>query len=1169
MNKSKQTILKGVLFLLLISYGGYLSAQITVAEKNQKISQIIQQIEKKSGYSFFFNANLSGLDKIASFNISNASIQLTLDKLFEDTNISYEIKEKQVILKEKTSATALVSTTKTTHKITGTVTDAKGEAIIGASVFMKGTKIGTVTNVEGHFSLNVTDQATLTISYIGYTPIEIKTGTQSKLEIKLQEDSKSLEEVVVVGYGAQKKVNMTGAVSSVKFDEMAAGRPILSASAALAGLSSGVTVIQNNGKPGAGATIRIRGIGTFNNSAPLVIVDGMEGSMDLVNPQDIESMSILKDAASASIYGSRAANGVILVTTKKGTGKRLSVTYSGNFSSSQPTNLLNFVSDYPTYMRLMNRANKSLNPASSNVFGDATIKAWEDANKDPNALNANGVPNYVAFPNTNWNDEMYNNSIIQDHTVSVSGATNNARFLLSAGYMDNPGLVNFTGMQRYSLRSNVELDINKWLTVGTRSYGSMTDTDMGNYDNMLNYMRQSTPGIYGTYNGKYGYPEAPEESATANNLYAMLDGVKGDDKSTRINSTLYSKVKLMKGLSWDFNFNYAKRFDEYNSHTNQAIGQRIKFSTGAEMSPLTSLGNMTTYYSTNSSYSYTLENILRYENNFGKHSIGALLGYNENYNFSYNYNANKKGLFDQEAYVLDAATDMVSINGSATDYSMRSFFGRVNYAYDQRYLVEANIRRDGSSRFQSDYRIGWFPSFSAGWRISEEGFMKNSNLFQNLKLRASWGGLGNNSIGNYDYMALYNPVNYSFNGIQNTGLRPGMIANNSLVWESTNVANIGLDATVLNGHMTIELEAYKRVTNNILTTPPIPATIGLIGAPRENTAEVTNKGFELTLGWKDKIGKLSYSISGNLGYNKNQITSYKGKLIEEWRTDAAGNPVYYSNYGSVSGVGVEDHMIGENFLLNTHKGTGDNFNADGTVNIAGGPRDGMIRTSQDMEWLNAMTTAGYKFMPNQGVGTNKIWYGDYIYADNNGDKIYGNSYDRKFTGTSTMPKFTFGSQMHFNWKDFDLNLIWSGQAGCKIYWLEGGYNSSVTRIGFQIGELVANDHYFYNEADPNDPANHVNATYPRLKMSEGDSQNTVGSTRWLYDGSFVRLKNLTLGYTLPKQISKKVSAERIRFSFSAENLFTISSFPGLDPEMGGNTNYPLMKQLSFGTIITF
>lgn len=381
--------------------------------------------------------------------------------------------------------------------VSGVVEDQFGP-VAGANVVEKGTTNGTITDMDGKFTLNVSPNAVLVVSFIGYTEQQITVGNQTSFKIQMKEDSQALDEVVVVGYGTQKKVNLTGSVSSVDFTEQAASRPITNVSSALGGLSAGLQVMQSKGNPtDDGATIRVRGTGTLNNASPLVLVDGMEASMDAVNPQDIETISVLKDAASAAIYGSRAANGVILITTKKGNREKIRVTYSGTFSMAQPSNLLDFVTDYPTHMRLINEA--KFNEGYNDVFSAATIEAWEAANADPNGLNANGVPNWLAYPNTDWNKEMYKNNLVQDHVVSVNGGSEKVTFLLSAGYMDNPGLVENTGLKRYTLRANVEANVNKWLTLGTRTYAIMNDKDQGNYADtgMLNFIRQTTPGLIG------------------------------------------------------------------------------------------------------------------------------------------------------------------------------------------------------------------------------------------------------------------------------------------------------------------------------------------------------------------------------------------------------------------------------------------------------------------------------------------------------------------------------------------------------------------------------------------------------------------------------------------------------------------------------------------------
>lgn len=1077
------------------------------------------------------------------------------------------------------SSSAVVQQNKT---IKGTVVDQNGEPVIGANVIVKGSATGTITDIDGKFSLSVPANAILEFSYIGYLNQDVKVGDQNSLNITLKEDTKTLDEVVVVGYGVQKKVNLTGSVSSVNFEEQAASRPVTNVSSALAGLSSGVQVMQSSGRPGGdGASILIRGVGTMNNSAPLVIVDGMEGLMDSVNPQDIETISILKDAASCAIYGARAANGVILVTTKRGKRDRVTVNYSGHVSYAQPTNLIDMVSNYADYMELLNES--FTNIGQNQHFSQTTIDLWREKSKNPNEMNALGVPNYIAFPNTDWQKEIFQHGLINDHTVSVNGGSDKIRFLLSAGFMDNPGLVENTGVTRYSIRANVEADINKWLAVGMRTYASQEDKDPGNFDNANNYLRQTTPGLYPRWNGHNGYPEAPEESATANSLYSFLNGVDGNLKKSRFNTTLFSKVKFIEGLTWDFNFNYQRRWDEERTWTNAL--DKVKFSTGEVMSPPTAPSEMTTSFYNYSNYAYTLENLLNYHTSIGKHDIGVLAGYQEYYYYEYSTSGTKKGLIDQSINVPDAATEMIGIGGGALDRASRSFFGRVNYAYNSRYLFEANLRYDGSGRYHADNRWGTFPSFSAAWRISEEAFMESTrNWLDNLKIRASWGKLGNNGTNDpkeskydYKYQSTYSLSNYSFGGLQAPGLASTVISNSLLSWETSKSTNFGIDANFLKNRLSVIVDVYDRITTGILEYPSIYMTMGTKTAPLLNIAEMNNRGIELTLGWTDRVKDFNYSVSGNFSYNRNEVTKYKGTYEAYWKVDpTTGEKVWVTNIGEVAkGAGdvaqtVAGKKLGEYYLKSVYSGSGSYFNQDGSVDIHGGPKDGMIRTEDDMKWANAMVAAGYRFMPNQTIAKNKIWYGDYIYADANGDGIYGSSNDREFQGVSKNPKYNFGLQASASWKGFDFSMNWAGAAGFKLYWGPAtGYNTSTTRVGVGMGTEIANDHYYYNPENPSDPKNNINAKYGRLTNGEGGWQNVETSSAFLFNGNYLKLKNLTIGYTLPKLITNKLTAQSIRFYLSGENLFNLTSFPGQDPELGSTPEYTSVRQFAFGTNITF
>lgn len=1067
--------------------------------------------------------------------------------------------------------TTAVATQQKTIK--GTVKDASGEPIIGANVLVKGTTNGMITDIDGNFTLkNVPANSTLQVTYIGYVSKEIKvTSSTTNLSITLDEDNRTLDEVVVVGYGTQKKVNLTGSVSSVDFEKQALSRPITNVSNALAGVSAGVQVMQNSGNPGSdGSTIRIRGVGTLNNQSPLVLIDGVEGSMDLVNAQDIETISILKDAASSSIYGSRAANGVILITTKKGSEGKLNVTYSGRFSYAQPTNLIDQITNYADYMEWINESCENIGQPKH--FAQSTIDLWREKSADPNGVNENGVPNYVAYPNTDWQSYLFGHGIINDHNLSVNGGTDKIHFLMSAGYLSNPGLVENTGIKKYSIRTNIEAKITKWLTVGTRTFASQQDKEAGNFDNANNYLRQTTPGLYPEWNGSYGYPEASEESATANSIGAFLNNQDGYRQKTNFNTTMYTSISPLKGLSWDFNLNYKRYWYDASTWTNPY--EKVKFSDGTVMSPATAPADMSTSFSKEEDYSYTIQNILRYNTTINKdHDLGIMAGYEEYYAKEKTSGASKKGLIDSTIHTPSSATEMVSITGSEVDRARRSFFGRVNYAYKSKYLFEANLRYDGNSRYHQDYRWGTFPSASAAWRISEESFMANTrNWLDNLKVRVSYGSVGNDGgsdVSDYEYQSTYGTARYAFGNTLTSGLASTSIANSLLSWETTTMANFGVDLNAFNNRLTVTVDAFRGKTTGILYRPSIYLTVGSKTAPRQNLAEMVKKGVEVSLGWTDRVGKVTYSISGNFSYSPNKVTKYKGKYTSGF--DEEGN--WTSNLGDVASSTssstpiIEGNIKSEYFLKNPYKGTGNGYDVDG---INGGPVDGMIRTETDMAWVKAMIAAGYTFRPNNTVAKNHLWYGDYVYADANGDGIYGNTNDRVFQGVSSDPKYNFGLQMSATWNNFDLSMNWAGAAGFKLYWGSStGYNSPTTRIGVALGTDIAYNHYFYDPENPDDPRTNINAKYGRLVNAESGYQNTETSSLYLFNGNYLKLKNLTVGYTLPKHISRKAFMENLRVYASIENVFSIDKFPGQDPELGATPEYTSLRQFAFGVNVTF
>ncbi|WP_443944416.1 SusC/RagA family TonB-linked outer membrane protein [Pedobacter sp. AW1-32] len=1069
-------------------------------------------------------------------------------------------------------------------KITGTVKDKNGGVLPGVSIKVKIGQSATLSSAEGKFTIQVPgNQSVLIFSYIGYSTKEVPVGNATTLNVTLIEDDNDLDEVVVVGYGVQKKVNVIGSVATISSKSIE-DRPVTNLSSSLAGLASGVNVRQGNGRPGQdGATIRVRGTGTINNNNALVVIDGIIGTMDAVNPNDVESVSILKDAAAASIYGSAAANGVILITTRKGANKTPTFSYTGIVSITNPTNIPGYVSDFIQYASLRNEAAANVGQAA--IYPQQTFNDWAAANANPNGLTPQGIPNYVAYPNTDWGKEIFSTNLLQQHNVALNGGSEATQYAVSANYLNNPGTMNNSGSTRYQLRMNLQTKVAKFITVGTQTFLSLRENGKANTDNAFNYLKQTSPSVYPYYDGRYGFSSASQDGAS-NSLLTYLDGTGGKDQENRLNSTLFLKLDLMKGLSLESKVNYQNRYREQTTYTIPL--ERWNFATNVLSAPAAVPSTLTTSYAFDKDYMLTFDNVLRYETVIAKdHTIGAMVGYNQYYYNFYNTSETMLGLIAPDVTTFNSATTMQSITGGEYDWAMRSYFGRLNYGYKGKYLIEGVWRYDGSSRFAPDTRWGFFPAVSAGWRISEEKFMEGTRSFlDDLKLRLSYGITGNNKMStddsqrNYDYLATYGTSRYSFNNALANGLAVTTFANPGLVWEESASTNIGLDGSLFKGKLKFELDLYRRYTTDILTQPTIPLTAGTASAPTVNSMDVNNKGVELMLSHTNKIGDLSLTVSANGAYNVNKVENFRGTLSQGFVTDANGNRVFTSNLGIVSsGTNervIEGHSLNEFYLYNVYRGTGTYNNPDGSVNINGGPVDGMIRTPADLDWVNRMIAAGYRFGPvtrsNNTDGTpNKagLYYGDFIYADNNGDGTYGGNYDQSFTGKSSVPKFTFGLSLNLQYKNFDLSMIWSGAAGMWYYYATDGFNSSVTRTGFSISSMVANDHYYYNDRNPNDPANNVNGTFPRLKVDNDNQNRDVASDFYLYNASYAKLKNLQIGYTFPHRLSKKLALSRLRVYLLGENLVTITKYPGIDPELGATFGYPTMRQYSLGLNLTF
>ncbi len=1060
--------------------------------------------------------------------------------------------------------------------IKGQVTDASGQALAGVVVAVQGDiSTGTQTDDNGNYTINVKDGSkALEFSCMGFVTAVENIGGRALINVILAEDNKILDEVVVVGYGTQKKVNLTGSVTAIDFASTAEKRTIISTSAALAGLAPGMQVTQSSGQPGSdAATIRIRGNGSFTSSSnsPLVLVDGVEWSMDNVNPNDIASISVLKDAASTAIYGTRAANGVILITTKSGSEGKPQISYSYKGIFQMPYSDLHFVSDYAQHMELINEACENM--GKPHQFSQSNIDLWREKALDPNGLTENGVPNYAAYPNTDWFSEIFQTGYTQEHNVNISGGTKKVSYLVSAGYLDNQGVMGRFGIdsstQKFNFRTNLQAEVTDWFTVGTRIFGQRQNYGLANVSNAFNSLYQTTPGVYPGDVNYWGIPALnAEESSNANNIFRQMYGNGGYNVTTRLNGTMFAHIRPYKGVSIEGTVNYSPSFGE--SHTYSRENGMWDYTTNTRYST-SSLENAGATNRTSRNYYLSSELLARYNGTFGDHDFGVLVGYSNMEYRTWGWGVGKQGATDWSLNELSTYETLLSSSNSAkAGWGLQSFFGRVNYSYLDRYLFEANFRADGSSRFGSNSRYGFFPSFSAGWKIHEENWMAGTkNWLSNLKLRASWGQTGNNQgIGNYAWQAVYATENVVIEGKPTKGLYISSLSNADLKWETTTTTDIGIDFGAFNNRLTADIDWYLKNTTDILYTPSIYMTMGDVSGVPSNLGSVMNTGVELALGWKDSIGKdFSWFANVNFAFNRNKVTKFKGDLVKEWVDGVYSNNLADVSASWGSGKLCEGHPLGEHYLRSVYRGTGKGYTG-GEVDPNAGPVDGMIRTETDAAWVQAMLEAGYMFNGATSFKKDQLWYGDLIYADTDGDKNYGDDDDMNFNGHTDVPSYNLGINLGFAWKGFDFSMTWSGAFDFYIIWNAAYYNGSQMNNGHGLLQRIADNHYFYDPTNPADSRTNISGSYPRLTY-ENSLSNRLASEFYEYKGDYLKLKNVQLGYTLPEKLSKKFFVQQLRFFVSGDNLATFTSYPGLDPEKGNVIGYPLMRQVTLGAQITF
>lgn len=1103
-------------FLLLCSCFAFAShansqnAKVSLNKTQVELEDVLNEIEKQTGYLFISNQHVD-LKQVVSVDVNDEPINDVLKEVLKSTGLTFKIEGVNIVLRKVKGhdSVQFLQADQQMRMISGTIVDQAGISVIGANVVVKGTTIGTVTDVDGKFSLEVPKNATLLISYVGYIDQELTIGNQSSLKITLHENTQALDEIVVVGYGTQKKVNLTGAVAVVKGDEMTK-RPVTNATSMLQAQIPGLRVVNGSGQSGNNkVNLRVRGQGTYSEagSDPLVLINGVPGDLSSLDPNAIESISVLKDAASAAVYGARAANGVILVTTKGGVNQKTTISYSGNFAVYSPTRMLDVVTNSVEYMNLWNEA-KANSGISSGLYPQDVIDLYKNAKP--------GDPEY---PNYDWLGEHIHSAFSHNHNVAVSGGSEKMSYNVSMYYANEKGTMDGHGFKKYNFTADLQSQITKWMKFG--SYVSFMRSDRerpyeGGVDGSFTSIFAQAP-TYGPrrVDGKWVYKAYTWETNNKNVIALVGNDALLKNTNYDANAQVWLTIDIIKGLSWHTKGAVrliAEREKEwrplvklYNYHTG---GYMNELDVGAKGLNSNDYHTFYTYL-----YSYLKYDLQTADRN---HNFNFQLGYSQESN-DYDYLKGYRKDFAFPMTELDAgSTELQEASGNLEQWSLMGIFGRFNYNFKERYLFEANFRYDGSSRINPDDRWGIFPSFSAGWRLTEEEFVQRLGWkwLNNMKLRGSWGQLGNQNIGIYPYQAVMeNEGNYTFdNSSLSTGYAQTKYANRNITWETTSVTDIGVETTVLNG-LSLTFDWYKKKTKDILRNAQVTGVLGLT-APVINNGEMENKGIELNVQYVNSVKNglfkdLFYNVGFYIDRNRNKVTKFGAEEISGHYLRREGLP--YNSYYMLDCIGI---FRDEEDVKNSPKQFNDNT------------------------------------LP-----------GDLKYRDVNEDGVINN--DDRIVIDGRFPKFEYAMNFSASWKGFDLSVLMQGVEGKKHYVTDWGLQP------FRQGSAPTKDYvkYRWTEDNPN------NAKYPRMYFDNfGGSKNTRKNSYFLKDASYFRLKNVTFGYTLPSELTKKILVDRIRVFFSGDNLATITSYPELDPERaddGRFVAYPQNKICSFGVNVQF
>ncbi len=1159
---------------------GY-SQKVTLKRENITLESALKEVERNTKYLFLYDRADLPADHRVSINVKNESIDVVLRALLNGLPLSYKIFNKNIVIRNEPKLSVKQAEILIPNRfpapemavkiiVTGKVLDDRGEGLPGVNVLLKGTQKGATTDVNGDFSLEIPDtKAVLVFSFVGYVSQEVTVGKSTSLEVRMQVDKKNLQEVVVIGYGTQTKANLTGAVAIVDKKQLE-NRPSANVSSLLQGTIPNMEVKFASGAPGTAGTFNIRGINSISSSAtPLIMIDGFEGTIDRVNPDDIESITVLKDASASAVYGARASYGVILITTKSGNKNKVSVNYSAKTSFSASTTSTDFETRGYYSAKINDLFFKSYAGSNYTKYTEEDYnQLWARVNdKTENPArpwivtdNRDGRPTYVYYANTDWFNYLYDlKRPMQDHNISVSGGSDNIRYYFSGNVYTQDGIFKSSTdvFKRYNLRSKVDFKINNWMDI---------NTNFAYFNSDYKY-----PGVQGINNNFTGttfhalasfVPQNPDGTSPYNTSlsnYNIMDGLHialtdgkhlNDENVSEISPTIETVLRPFKGFTFRANYRYSQiNKPSYTRSGNLSYskypGEVLNLTSGPGNNVLTERSEGHDYQGVNLYMTYDVK--LRQN-----HDVKLMAGYNYETTKSKYLTASREGLLSDQLSDLDIATGTMSVRGGQYRYQLLGTFYRANYAYKDKYLFEAAGRYDGTSRFAKGSRFGFFPSFSAGWRIDEEEFFKsmNQNILTNAKIRLSYGSLGNQQVGYYDYIqtiTMGGNLSYSFGNALAPYAYESAPNSPSLTWETVNTTDLGLDLSFLNSRLTLTGDIYHRATLNMLTAGlTLPAYYGA-SFPKENSSDLLTKGWELSMAWRDQFnvaGKaLKYNIGVGVGDNITKVTRFNNP------TKNLSNFYEGMTLGDIWG-----YNIGGYFKTNEEAA---NYPVNQTF------VNSIINVSAIDKGLHA---GDMKFLDLDG--DNKISIGENTLAKPGDRTIIGNS----------LPRYNFNFNLRLNWNNIELSAFvqgigrqhWYPDYDAVAFW--GPYSRPYTTFLPTDFESKV-----WSEDNPD-------AYFPKPRGYVALNANRelgVVNDKYLQNLMYARLKNLMLGYTIPGKLTKQIGLERVHLYLSGENLLTFTTLDTkyIDPEQASAQNtygvsrstartYPWAKTFMFGLNIS-